>query len=35
MVKAAPTATPKKGAMQGVATIVARMPEKKETGMRM
>ena len=28
--KAAPTATPKNGAMQGVATIVAKNPEKKE-----
>ena len=30
MVKAAPMATPKKGAMQGVATTVARTPEKKD-----
>ena len=29
MVNAAPTATPRKGAMQGVATTVARTPEKK------
>ena len=28
--KAAPTATPRKGAMHGVATIVARKPEKNE-----
>ena len=30
MVRAAPTATPKKGAIHGVATTVARKPEKKE-----
>ena len=29
IVKAAPTATPRKGAIQGVATTVARIPEKK------
>ena len=29
MVRAVPTATPKKGAMQGVATTVAKTPEKK------
>ena len=28
--KAAPTATPKNGAIQGVATTVAKKPEKKE-----
>ena len=28
-VRAAPTATPRKGAMQGVATTVAKTPEKK------
>ena len=29
IVKAAPTATPRNGAMQGVATTVAKTPEKK------
>ena len=30
IVKAAPTATPRNGAIQGVATTVASAPEKKE-----